>query len=400
MLDRAYFDYAATSPMGESVRNTFAQALCTLGNAASTHSHGQAARELLEEARERIAAHFGITSPEIIFTSGGTESINLAIKGAYWKANPEIANGNIAKPVLIINGAEHHATIEAAEWLSKTQGAELRVLPVDRLGILQAETLERAIEEIGAERIACVSFLWANNEIGAVQPVEELLVVCERAGVLCHVDAVAALGQVDMRAVSARPQLLSVSAHKIGGPVGTGALIVRRDCEIEALVHGGGQQRMRSGTQDVPAALAFAQALEENAYTPERIRALARARDRLIHIVRETDPTAQLQGPPAVASASPQRLPSNAHFIFPGCQSDSLLFLLDQAGVSVSAGAACTAGVAKLSHVLLATGLTEEQAAGALRFTVGTETRDRELDLLARALPQAVARSRAAGLNS
>ena len=391
---RAYLDHAATSPMPEEVLAAYADALRAPGNPASMHADGQAASDRLEGARERIAAALGCERAELVLTGGGTESINLALKGLFW-ARRRAGSG----PVVLIGDGEHHATLEAAEWLRDAQGAELVLVPLDGEGRLRPEALECAIAEAGADRIALVSVMLANNEVGAVNPVAELCAIADRSGIPVHVDAVAALGQlrIDFRALGAA--LLSVSAHKIGGPVGTGALIIGRRIAVDALQHGGAQQRGRSGTQDAAGAVGFAAALDlvvepDGEPRADAIRILEEERNRLIAGVRRLVPDAVLRGP----APGPARLPGNAHFTFPGCQGDSLLFLLDAAGVSASVGSACQAGVAELSHVLLAMGVPEAEAAGALRFTLGHATRADEIDALLDALPDAVERARTAGL--
>ncbi|UOQ55768.1 cysteine desulfurase [Leucobacter allii] len=399
-MSGAYLDHAATSPMPAAVREAFLDALGLVGNPASTHGHGQRAGEALESARERIAAALGGDRAETVLTAGGTEAINLAIKGVYWARRRAGAG-----PVVLIAEGEHHATLEAAEWLRDAQGAELATLPIGAEGGLAPEALAAAIDRIGRERIALLSFLWANNEVGTVQPVARLCAIAEAAGIPAHVDAVSALGQVPVDFHASGAAALSVSAHKIGGPVGVGALLLGRRTAAEPLLHGGGQQRARSGTQDVAGAVAFAAALENSQDPaspvrprPERIARMRALRDRLIAGIRGIDPGAALRGPEPGGDADP-RLPGNVHFTFPGCQGDSLVFLLDAAGVSVSVGSACRAGVAETSHVLLAMGVPEGAAAGALRFTFGAETRDSEVDALLDALPDALARARAAGLS-
>ncbi|MGD9606467.1 MAG: cysteine desulfurase family protein [Leucobacter sp.] len=395
---RAYLDHAATSPMPDPVLAVYTQALRTVGNPASTHGHGQAASDRLEEARERIASALGCDAAETILTAGGTESINLALKGLFWARRRAGAG-----PVLLIAEGEHHATIEAAEWLRDSQGAILRLLPIDAEGVLRPQVLEAAIEDEGADRIALVSFLWANNEVGSIQPVPELAAIARAAGIPVHVDAVAALGQLSVDFRAAGVSALSVSAHKVGGPVGVGALVVDRRTAIDPLLHGGTQQRARSGTQDVAGAVAFAAALDhahglqDGRGLGERIARLAALRDRLVAGVRAAVPGAVMRGAdPAEPGA---RLAGNAHFTFPGCQGDSLVFLLDAAGVSASVGSACQAGVAEISHVLLAMGVPEHDAAGSLRFTLGPDTREDEIDALLEELPGAVERARAAGLS-
>ena len=393
----AYLDHASTSPMPDEVLAAYARALQTVGNPASTHSHGQRASEALESARERIAAALGCGSAELVFTGGGTESINLALKGGFWARQ-----GRSARPVILVADGEHHASIEAAEWLRDEQDAIVRWLPIDAEGRLAPETLAAAIAEEnagGADRVALISFLWANNEVGTVQPVKELCAIAAAAGIPVHVDAVAALGQIPVSLRDSGANLISVSAHKIGGPMGVGALVVDRRLTVSPLFHGGSQQRGRSGTQDVAGAIAFARAIElslEADGTPraDRIARLTSRRDQLIAGVRAIDPTAVLRGAdPATAN----RLAGSAHFTFPGCQGDSLVFLLDSAGVSVSVGSACRAGVAEVSHVLLAMGLPEDVAAGALRLTLSPDTAVAEIDAFLAALPIAIKRARVAG---
>ncbi len=393
---RAYLDHAATSPMPEPVLAAYVEALGAVGNPASTHGHGQEASALLEAARERIAARLGCDPAEAILTAGGTESINLALKGMYWSARRGSAPDAAARTVLLIAAGEHHATIEAAEWLRDAQGAELRLLPIDGEGVLRPEALRDAIAEEGAGRVALVSFLWANNEVGSVQPVAELSRIAREAGVAVHVDAVGALGQVPIDFAASGVDALSVSAHKIGGPVGMGALLLGRAAAADALLHGGGQQRSRAGTQNAAGAVAFAEALDlvYGAGFEERIARLAELRDRLVAGVRRAVPDAVLRG----VAPGQGRLAGNAHFTFPGCQGDSLVFLLDAEGVSVSVGSACRAGVAEVSHVLLAMGIPEREAIGSLRFTLATGTGEAEVEALLDALPGAVERARAAGL--
>lgn len=399
---RAYLDHAATSPMPGEVLETYLDALKQTGNPASTHGHGQAASERLEAARENISRRLGADPALVTLTGGGTESVNLAIKGLYWaaqKINPK-------RNVLLIAEGEHHATIEAAEWLRDFAGAELHWVPIDGEGRLLVERLTEAVAKIGADRIALVSFLMANNEVGTVQPVVELVQVAHESGIPVHVDAIAALGQVPIDFLSLGADAMSVSAHKIGGPVGIGALLLARGAQIESLMHGGSQQRGRSGTQDVAGAVAFAAALDA-AYSgdfEDRMARLSALRDRLIDGVTERVSGAQLRGVPVPApaaqeSAGSDRLPGNAHFTFEGCQGDSLVFLLDAAGVSVSVGSACRAGVAEVSHVLLAMGIDEQEAIGSLRFTLSSHTEDWEISALLEALPEAVTRARAAGLS-
>jgi len=374
-----YLDHAATTPMPPAVRAAYADALGIVGNPASIHAHGQAARELLEGGRERIAASLRVDAVEVVFTSGGTEAVNLAVKGAFWARGP--------RRRILATRAEHHATLDSIDWLVRHEGAVVDWIEVDALGRLCLESLERALAREPGD-IALVTALWANNEVGTLQPVAEIVRLAHAAGVPVHLDAIAAYGSVpvDVHAVGA--DLVSISAHKIGGPVGVGALVVARTATVEPLVHGGGQQRARSGTQDTAGVLAFAAAVDA---LPADSAALAELRDRLIQGVGAL-PGAVLRGDPDPAG----RLPGNVHATFEGCDGDALLYLLDREGFSVSTGSACQAGVAESSHVLAAMGVPAAEARGALRFTLGHETTPAEVDALLAVLPGVLATARAA----
>src|SRR4051812_6552719 len=380
-----YLDHAATTRLLPEVLEGYIVALSAVGNASSIHSHGQAAKRMLEEARERVAVALGCDPVEVIFTSGGTESINTAVKGIYW------ARRDAGSRILLPAG-EHHATADAAAWLAAGQGAVVEGLALDPKGLLDPAVLEAALAEGGA---ALVSAAWANSEVGTVQPIAELAALARRSGVPMHADAVAAFGQVPVDFRASGLSALSVTGHKVGAPVGTGALVLARGTTAQPLVHGGGQQRgVRSGTQDVAGAVAFgiaaSLAVERLA---EHAAALAVRRARLVAGVLATVPGARLRG----AAPGPARLPGNAHFTFDGCDGDSLLLLLDLAGISVSTGAACQAGVPEVSSVLLAMGLAEPEARGALRFSVGADTTDDDVDALLCVLPGIVERAQRAG---
>ncbi|SBN63791.1 cysteine desulfurase [Curtobacterium sp. 9128] len=377
-----YLDHAATTPILPEALTAFTDALATVGNPSSIHSAGQRAKMLLEDGRARVAASLDAEPVEVVFTSGGTESINLAIKGLYWARQQDRP-----RPRIVVAAGEHHATVDTVDWLERHDGAVVDVVPLDVDGRLDLAGLEARLAS--ADDVALVTFLWANNEVGTIQPVTSIVALAHAAGVPVHSDAVAAYGQVPVSFRASGVDALSVSAHKIGGPVGIGALVLGRTATVEPLIHGGGQQRqVRSGTQDAPAAIAFGVA----ASAPHAdVRVL---RDRLIAGVLEAVPSAVLRGDPV------DRLPGNAHFTFPGCEGDSLLFLLDAAGVAVSTGSACQAGVPEASHVLLAMGLSEDEARGALRITLGHTSTDADVDALLAALPDAVARAGAAGMAS
>ena len=378
-----YLDLAATTPMLTRAIEAYTEALGIVGNPSSIHSQGQNAKRMLEEARERVAESLGCDPIEVIFTSGGTEAVNTGVKGLYWARN---AAG--ARPRILVPRAEHHATIDTVEWLERYAGAIIHWLPIDRLGRVQPDVLSDALDE--HDDIALVTLLWANNEVGTVQPVAEIASLAARHRVPVHADAISAYRHLPIDFAGTGLAALSVSAHKIGGPLGIGALVLDRSAVVVPLIHGGGQQRdVRSGTQDVPAAISFGVAAQHPVPT------LAPLRDRLIAGVRTTVPSAVLRGDPEPAG----RLDNNAHFTFPGCEGDSLLFLLDSAGVSVSTGSACRAGIPEASHVLLGMGLGEADARGALRITVGHTTTEADVDAFLLALPDAVTRARRAGLN-
>ncbi|WAB82751.1 cysteine desulfurase family protein [Microcella daejeonensis] len=391
-----YLDHAATSPMPASVRAAYLHALETAGNPSSIHSAGQSARAMLDDARSRIAATLGVDAVELTFTGGGTEAVNLAVKGLFWRAR----QADPRRTRLLVPRAEHHATLDAVEWLVAHEGASVTWLEVDAEGVLLIDGLggvAAALAGAGdepADDVALITMLAANNEVGSVQPVAEVAALAAAAGVPLHVDAIAAYGQIDLAPLPPGVGALSISAHKVGGPVGVGALVLRRGTEVVPLLHGGAQQRGRSGTMDAPGAWAFAVAAEaahaELAARAAHKRAL---RDRLEAGIRAHVPQAVLHG-----TGAAHRLPGTVHLTVPGCEGDSLLFLLDQAGFAVSTGSACQAGVPEPSHVLLAMGLSAADARGALRVTLGPDTTADEIDALLDALPAAVARAEAAGL--
>jgi cysteine desulfurase len=401
-----YLDHAATTPMSAEVLAAYVSALSVVGNPSSIHSQGQNAKRMLEEAREQVAASVGADAVEITLTSGGTESINLAIKGLFWARNsqprersqstlPVDNEGSIGTSRgtfrrVLIAGGEHHATIDAATWLASAEGAIVEEVPVDTVGRVDLEALERML----GPDVALVSILLANNEVGTIQPIDRVVELASRFDIPVHCDAVAAYGYLPIDFHSTGLAAMSISAHKIAGPVGVGALVIARTATVVPLLHGGDQQRARSGTQDAAGAVAFGVAATLAASGIEARQAHLRGlRDRLIAGIRSTVPGAVLRGAPV------DRLPGNVHFTFPGCEGDSLLFLLDVAGFSVSTGSACRAGVPEASHVLLAMGVSEADARGALRFTMGETTTEADVGALLAVLPDAVARATAAGLS-
>ena len=382
-----YLDHAATTPMRPGVVEAFAAALPLVGNPSSIHSQGQSAKRMLEEARETVAASLGADSVEVTFTSGGTEAINLAIKGLFWARN----SGAVVRRRILVARAEHHATIDAVEWMREHDGAVVDWIPVDAFGRVDVDYVREAL----ADDVALVTMLWANNEVGTLQPVSAVSALAAAQGIPVHVDAVSAFGYVPLDFHAAGVAALSVSAHKIGGPVGVGALVIARSASVTPLIHGGSQQRARSGTMDVPGAVAFASAARAATEgVAESAQHLVELRGLLIAGVHSAVPEAILRGDPD------DRLPGNVHFTFPGCEGDSLLFLLDVAGFSVSTGSACQAGVPEASHVLLAMGLDEPTARGALRISLGEPTTAHEIAQFVEALPRAVAQATAAGYSS
>ncbi len=384
-----YLDYAATSPLRDEVLSVFTEHLKVIGNPSSVHSSGQAVRRLLEEAREIIAAAVGAHRSEIIFTSGGTESNNLAIKGLFWQRKNESVDRNI----VISTGTEHHAVIDPIEWLVKHEGAEAKWLEVSHDGEINISSLQDYVDK-NHERISFISIMWANNEIGVINDIAAITKIAARYQIPVHSDAVAAFGHTEVNFANSGLATLSISAHKVGGPVGIGALVVARSAKLEAIAHGGGQERgIRSGTLNAAGAQAFALAakLAAQEHSAEEIR-LSALRNDLVDRVLLIDPTAKLTG------ASLPRLANNAHFVFRGCSGDSLLFLLDQAGVCVSVGSACQAGINSASHVLLAMGRDEIDAWGCLRMTLGHESTQADVDAFIAALPAAIAGARKAGL--
>ncbi|RUQ97555.1 cysteine desulfurase family protein [Labedella endophytica] len=397
-----YLDHSATTPLRPEAAASWIETASSIGNSSSIHSHGQAARRTLEEAREDIAATLGVDGIEALFVSGGTEAINLAVKGLYWSRNDDAD-----RPVVVVARGEHHATIDAIDWLVAHEGAEAAWVDLLDDGSIDTVHLERVLRE-NADRTALVTAIIANNEVGTVNPVDRIARLAVDARVPLHLDAVAAYGHVplDLRALreasgasgAIGPVAFSVSAHKIGGPQGIGVLALHRTATVEPLQHGGGQQRrLRSGTQDVASAAAFATAarLAASEMDPEQER-LKRLRDRLVAGVLAQVPDVVLNGPPL---AGDRRLASNAHFAFSGCQGDSILFLLDMAGISVSTGSACQAGVPEPSHVLLAMGRSEDAARSALRVTLGRTTTETDVDAFLAAIPGVIVSARRAGLS-
>ncbi|RIQ30886.1 cysteine desulfurase family protein [Jiangella rhizosphaerae] len=386
---RVYLDHAATTPVLPAVIDVVAAAMATLGNPSSLHASGRRARKVVEEARESVAAVLGARPSEVVFTSGGTEADNLAVKGLYWArraADPRRVR-------ILASAVEHHAVLDSVDWLAAEQGAKVEWLPVDPAGRLDVEALRRAVRA-DPDSVALVTVMWANNEVGTVQPLGEVVAVAHEHGIPVHSDAVQAVGALPVHFGDSGLDALTVSGHKVGAPVGAGALLLRREADVVPVLHGGGQERdVRSGTLDAPAVAGLAAALRLTlADVPGRAAALAALRERLITGVRGAVPDAVLNGDPR------RTLPGIAHFSFPGCEGDALLLLLDAAGIDCSTGSACTAGVPEPSHVLLAMGAPHERARGSLRFSLGHSSTRADVDALVAAIGPAVERARAAGI--
>ena len=386
-----YLDYAATAPLRKEVFECYAEHLQNLGNPSSVHSTGQKIRRALEEARESVARSVDCNRSEVIFTAGGTESDNLAIKGLYWQRNSD----DIVRPLIVSSGTEHHASIDPMEWLEKHDGAEIVWLPVDYQGIIDFDFFEKFLEE-NHERVALVNLMWANNETGVVTDMAKVVALAKKYDIPVHSDAIAAFGHIPVSFADSGLSTMSISAHKVGGPVGAGALIVSRSTKLVSIIHGGGQERgMRSGTMNAPVAKAFALAAElAVAELETETKRLSALRDRLVQGVLSLSPLAHH------TATDSKRMPHNAHFTFEGCSGDSLLFLLDQQGVCVSVGSACQAGVNGPSHVLVAMGRTEREALGCIRMTLGKDSTDADIDAVLAALPKALDGAARAGLTS
>lgn len=386
-----YLDHAAATPMHPAAIEAMTGALATVGNASSLHTAGRDARRRMEESRESIAAHLGARPSEIIFTAGGTESDNLAVKGIYWARRDSDSN----RRRIVTTAVEHHAVLDAVVWLVEHEGAEVTYLPTEPDGSVTAAALREALGR--HDDVALISIMWANNEVGTIMPIKELAAVAAEFEVPMHSDAVQAVGQIPVRFADSGLSAMSVTAHKFGGPTGVGALMLRRDTDCVPLLHGGGQERdVRSGTADVAGVVAMAEAariaVESLDVTAERLRGL---RERLIAGVLGSIADTQVNG-----ALGERRLPGNTHFTFRGCEGDSLLMLLDANGIECSTGSACTAGVARPSHVLLAMGADPAVARGSLRLSLGHTSTQSDIDAALRVLPAAVDRARQAALAS
>jgi cysteine desulfurase len=390
-----YLDHAATTPMVPEAVEAMAALLGSVGNPSSLHGSGRTARRHVEEARETIAAALGARPSEVLFTGGGTESDNLAVKGLYWQRRSE----DPARRRILASAVEHHAVMDAVLWLAEHEGAAVEWLPVDSTGRVHPDALEAALAA-DPSATSLVTVMWANNEVGTVQPVAELAAVAAAYGVPFHSDAVQAVGQLPVDFAASGLGAMTVTGHKIGGPLGVGVLVLDRAQDLVPVLHGGGQERdVRSGTLDTPAIVGLATAAELAVKRRvEHAEALAELRDDLVHRVLQVVPDAVIGGDPDLSPA--HRLPGNAHFSFPGCEGDALLLLLDAQGIECSTGSACSAGVPQPSHVLIAMGVPEGLARGSLRFSLGHTSTAADVDAVVAAIGPVVERARRAGQTS
>jgi len=388
----AYLDHAATTPMLPEAIEAMTAQMATVGNASSLHTSGRLGRRVVEESREAIAQAMGARPSEVLFTSGGTESDNLAIKGTFWARK----DADPRRVRLLVSTVEHHAVLDCVDFLVAHEGAKVTWLEVDQVGRVHPDTVRAAIGT-DPETVALVSVMWANNEVGTVQPIAKIAALCHEFAIPMHSDAVQAVGQVVVDFAASGLDLLSISGHKIGGPQGVGALLARRDATLVPLTHGGGQERqVRSGSLDVPAIRGFAVAMRHaTANLASGAQRLTALRDRLIVGAQDAGYGVQVSGDWEAGDGT-TRLPGNAHLLVPGCDGDSLLYLLDAAGVQCSTGSACQAGVPQPSHVLLAMGMSEHTARGALRLTLGHTSTSADIDAFLAALPAAVERAQRA----
>jgi len=378
-----YLDHAATTPMVQPAITALTTQILKTGNASSLHSTGRSVRKELEEAREAIAKAAGCIASEIIFTGSGTEANNLAIKGLYW------LGAKSGKKTIISSTFEHHAVLDPIKWLAEHEGATVIEIPVSKSGEIDLNQLKQAIDQYGSQT-ALISIMHANNEIGTVQPIAEIVKIA--GAIPVHTDAVQSFGKIDFNFASLGVTAATISAHKVGGPLGVAALILRKGLDIEPVLHGGGQERdIRSGTFNAPGIIAFAAAATDAVANKKdrelKVRAL---KELLIKYVLSAVPDCWVNG------ISEKTLPGIVNITFPGTDSEALLLLLDMQGIACSTGSACSAGVHRPSHVLMALGATEDEATSALRFSISYTNNQDEIEKLASVIGDVVAKSRAA----
>lgn len=386
-MTRVYFDNAATTPINGVALQAFIDQSRELGNPSSLHGYGRAVRKSLEEAREKIASLIGCEASEVIFTGSGTEANNLAIKGIYWQRRSE----NQKRRVVIISAFEHHAVLDPASWLAQEEGAELIIVPVSKDGYINLDFLKSAIAN-RSDEIALISIIHANNEVGTIQPIAEIVKLADTYKIPVHSDAVQSFGKLPFSFSELGLFAMTISAHKVGGPVGVGALILKRGVEIMPLLHGGGQERdIRSGTFNAAAIVSFATAAQAALRNLEKNSLyVSGLREALRETIKSDVPDAIFN------TGSGETLPGILNVRFPNTESDSLLLLFDSEGIACSTGSACSAGVQQPSHVLLAMGLSEREARSSLRFSLGIENSRADIDYFHTCIKRVIERARAA----
>ncbi len=378
-----YLDHAATTPMVDDAISAMTAQMRQLGNPSSLHTPGRASRKVIEQARESLAKEIGCVASEIIFTASGTEANNIALKGLYWKGK------GVGRNVIVISAIEHHAILDPAQWLSDHEGAEIISIGVTSAGVLDLTQLSELLAD-RADEIAVISIMHSNNETGVLQPIDHVVALASAHGIAVHSDAVQSFKKVPLSFSELGLTALSLSAHKIGGPLGIGVLVLKRGLEIPALLHGGGQEReIRSGTLNAPA-IVGASAAASASYLSDHVRAL---RNELVEGIVRVIPDAYING----ANAE-KLLPGIVNATFPGTESDTLLLLLDAQAIAASTGSACSAGVQRPSHVLLAMGHNDKSARSSLRFSLGATTTLADINQVIEALPSVIERARAANL--
>ena len=378
---KVFLDHASTTPVRQSALDALVAALADTGNPQSVHTHGQTTRAHLEDARDDLALAVDCNRSEVVFNSGGTESNNQAIKGIYWARNQDRE-----RRVIISSPIEHHALIDPIEWLCEFEGAKLELVSVSANGELDLDHLQELIATHG-DNVALISLMWVNNEIGVITDIPK---VCKLAGdIPVHSDAVAAFGHLPLSFKHSGLTAMSISGHKIGAPIGVGALIVSRNFKPVSLVHGGGQERgLRSGTMSFPLAKALGVAARDSARDLD----VRQARLKVLRDSFEEKLTSQLPEVRITASGA-NRVSQNSNVILPGTKSDSMLYLLDEQGLSVSAGSACQAGVLGPSHVLLGMGYSEAEASACLRVSFGHTSLESDVDFAVQAIVGAYAKA-------
>lgn len=376
-----FLDHASTTSLRESSKSALIAALSQTGNPSSVHSSGQVVREILEDSRDKIAKAVNCNRSEVIFLSGGTEANNQAIKGIFWQQH----HRDSSRRIIVTSATEHHALLDPALWLEANEGAEVHFVDVLPNGMIDLDALEGFVAA-NHQKIALISLMAVNNETGVITDLNRVCEIAAKFGVLVHTDAVAGFCHVPIDFARTGLSAMSISGHKVGAPIGIGALIVKRDLKPESLLHGGGQERgLRSGTMNFASAAAFAAAATEAISDMEpREKRLGELRNRLEAEVLAAVPDA------IITARGAERASHNAHFIFPGTQSDSLLFLLDQKGINVSSGSACQAGVLGPSHVLIGMGIEESLAKACIRVTLGHTTTESDVEAFIDAISEAV----------